>query len=77
MAAVFRFLEITIDEPYAVVTWSIEDLTGDAILLKDEGHWRLMNISAGMFRLEDFDQAGIPLSVAQRMLKLHHQKLGY
>ncbi len=77
MATVFRFVEITVDKPYAIVTWVIEDLTGDAILLKDEGYWRLMNISAGILRLEDFDTAGVPLSVAQRMLKLHHEKLGY
>jgi hypothetical protein len=72
-----RFLEITIDGPYAIVTWALEDIRGDAILLQDEGYWQLMNISAGMFGLEDFENADVPLEVAQRMLRLHHQKLGY
>jgi len=72
-----KFLEITIDEPYAIVTWALEDLSGDAILLQDEGFWQLINISAGTFSLEDFENADVPLEVAQRMLKLHHHKLGY
>lgn len=72
-----RFLEVTLEEPYAIVTWSIEDLRGDAILLRKEGYWQLMNISSGMFGLKDFEHADVPFEVAQRMLRLHHQKLGY
>jgi hypothetical protein len=72
-----KFLEITIDGPYAIVTWALEDLTGDAILLQDDGFWQLMNISAGIFGIEDFENADVPLEVAQRMLKAHHHKLGY
>lgn len=72
-----KFIEITIDGSYAIVTWALEDLRGDAILLQDEEYWQLMNISAGRFRLEDFENADVPLEVAQRMLRLHHQKLGY
>jgi hypothetical protein len=72
-----RFLEVTIEEPYAIVTWSIEDLRGEAILLRKEGYWQLMNISSRVFGLKDFEQADIPFDVAQRMLRLHHQKLGY
>jgi hypothetical protein len=72
-----RFLEVTIEEPYAIVTWSIEDLRGEAILLRKEGYWQLMNISSRIFGLKDFEQADIPFDVAQRMLRLHHQKLGY
>ena len=72
-----KFLEITIDEPYAIVSWALEDLKGDAILLQEEGYWQLMNISAGRFGLDDFENADVPLEIAQRMLKLHHQKLGY
>lgn len=72
-----RFLEVTLEEPYAIVTWSIEDLRGDAILLRKEGYWQLMNISSGIFGLKDFEHADVPFEVAQRMLRLHHQKLGY
>ncbi len=72
-----KFLEITIDGPYAIVTWAIEDLSGDAILLQDDGFWQLMNISDGMFGIEDFENADVPLEVAQRLLKAHHHKLGY
>lgn len=72
-----RFLEITIDGAYALVTWALEDIRGDAILLQDEGYWQLINIGAIRFGLEDFDNADVPLEVAQRMLRLHHQKLGY
>jgi hypothetical protein len=72
-----RFLEITIDGAYALVTWALEDIRGDAILLQDEGYWQLINIGAIRFGLEDFDNAEVPLEVAQRMLRLHHQKLGY
>lgn len=72
-----KLLEITIDEPYAIVTWALEDLSGDAILFQEEGYWQLMNISASRFELEDFEKADVPLEVAQRILELHHQKLGY
>jgi hypothetical protein len=72
-----RFLEITIDGTYALVTWALEDIRGDAILLQDEGYWQLINIGAIRFGLEDFENADVPLEVAQRMLRLHHQKLGY
>ena len=72
-----RFLEVTIEGSYAIVTWAIEDLTGDAILLQDEGYWQLMNIGAGIFGIKDLENADVPFDVAQRMLRLHHQKLGY
>jgi hypothetical protein len=72
-----KFLEVTIEGSYAIVTWAIENLRGDAILLRNEGYWQLMNISAGMFGLRDFENVDVPLDVAQRMLRLHHQKLGY
>jgi hypothetical protein len=72
-----RFLEITIDEPYALVTWTLEDLKGDAILVQDEGYWQLINISTGVFGLKDFENADVSLEVAERMLKRHHEKLGY
>jgi hypothetical protein len=72
-----KFLEITIDGPYALVTWSLEDLKGDAILLQNEGYWQLMSISADVFDIEDFKNVDIPSEAAQRILKLHHKKLGY
>jgi len=72
-----RFLEITIDEPYAIVTWTLEDLKGDAILVQDEGYWQLINISTGVFGLKDFEKADVSLEVAEQMLKRHHEKLGY
>lgn len=72
-----RFIEVTIEGSYAIVTWTIEDLRGDAILLRDEGYWQLINISTGMFGLNDFENVNVPLDVAQRMLRLHHQKLAY
>lgn len=72
-----KFLEITIDGSYAVVTWALDDLNGDAILFRDEGYWQLINISTGRFEVKDFENADVPLEVAARMLKLHHQKLGY
>lgn len=72
-----KFLEITIDGSYAVVTWALDDLNGDAILLQDDGYWQLINISAGRFEIKDFENADVPLEVAERMLRLHHQKLGY
>lgn len=72
-----RFLEITIDDPYALITWELEDLRGEAILLHNAGNWRLISISPGMYGLDDFQNAAVPLEVAQRMLELHHQKLSY
>ncbi len=72
-----KFLEVTIEGIYAIVSWALEDLRGDAILLQDEGYWQLMNISAGVFGIEDFENANVPMEVAQRMLRLHHQKLGH
>lgn len=72
-----KFLEVTIDGAYATVTWAIENFKGDAIVRNNEGYWQLMNINAGMFELQDFEKAAVPLDVAQRMLRLHHQKLGY
>jgi len=72
-----RFLEITIDGQYAIVTWALENIRGDAILLQEEGDWHLMNISTGRFGLKDFDNTDVSLEVAQRMLRVHHQKLGY
>lgn len=72
-----RFLEVTIDGAYAIVTWAIEDFKGDAILHNNEGYWQLMTISAGMLELQEFENTAVPLDVAQRMLRLHHQKLGY
>ncbi|HEY9600300.1 MAG TPA: hypothetical protein V6C85_01730 [Allocoleopsis sp.] len=72
-----RFLEITIDGLYALVTWSLEDLKGDAILIQNEGYWQLMSISADVFDIEDFENVNVPSEIAQRILKLHHKKLGY
>jgi hypothetical protein len=72
-----KFIEMTIDEPYALVTWTIEDLRGDAILLRERGSWRLINIRVGIFGIEDFGKVHIPLEIAQRMHSLHHEKLGY
>lgn len=72
-----KLLEITIDEPYAIVTWALENFGGDAILFQDEGYWQLMSISANRFTLDDFEKADVPLEIAQRMIELHHQKLGY
>jgi hypothetical protein len=72
-----RFLEITIESRYALVSWALDNINGDAILLQNEGYWQLMNIRAGSLELKDFENADIPLEVAQRILRLHHQKLGY
>ena len=72
-----RFLEITIQGLYAIVTWTLEDLRGDAILIQYEGYWQLLNISAGKFGLEDFENVGVPSDMAQQILSLHHQKLGH
>jgi hypothetical protein len=72
-----RFLEITIDGSYALVTWSLEDLKGDAILIQNEGYWQLMSISADVFELDDFETVKVPSEIAQRILNLHHKNLGY
>jgi hypothetical protein len=72
-----RFLEVTIDGTYAILTWGIEDLRGDAILWQNDDDWQLMSISPGIFGLTDFENVNVPLDIAQRMLRLHHQKLGY
>lgn len=72
-----RLLEITIQGVYAIVSWALEDLTGDAILNQDEGYWQLLNISTGKFGLEDFENVGVPSEIAQQILSLHHQKLGH
>jgi hypothetical protein len=72
-----RFLEVTVDGTYAILTWGIEDLRGDAILWQNDDNWQLMTISPGILGLTDFENVNIPLDVAQRMLRLHHQKLGY
>lgn len=72
-----RFIEITINGLYAIVTWTLEDIRGDAILIQDEGYWQLLNISPGIFGLEDFENVGVPSEIAQQMLSLHHQKLGH
>lgn len=72
-----RLLEITIQGLYAIVTWTLEDLRGDAILIQDEGYWQLLNISTGKFGLEDFENVGVPSEIAQQILTLHHQKLGH
>ena len=72
-----RFLEITIDEPYALVTWALEDIKGDAILIQEKGYWQLINISANRLEIKDFEGAEVPSEVAQRILQLHHQKLGH
>lgn len=72
-----RFLEITIDGLYALVTWSLEDLKGDAILIQNEGYWQLMSISADVFDIEDFQNVNVPSETAQRILKLHRKKIGY
>lgn len=72
-----RFLEITIDEPFAIATWVLEDISGDAIFRREQDCWQLMKISTSRFALGDFNEADVSLDVAQRMLRLHHQKLGY
>jgi len=70
-----RFIEITIEGVYAIVTWAIEDLRGDGILFHKEGYWQILNISTKKFGIKDFENSGVPLDVAKRMLQLHHQKL--
>ena len=72
-----RFLEITIDEPYAIVTWAMEELGGDAILQHEQGNWQLMTISTSRFDAKAFEPVNISLDAAQRLLKRHYQKLGF
>lgn len=71
-----RFLEITIDEPYAIVTWAMEELGGDAILQHEQGNWQLMTISTSRFDAKAFEPVNISSDAAQRLLKRHYQKLG-
>ncbi|MEQ8537327.1 MAG: hypothetical protein RIB93_07680 [Coleofasciculus sp. D1-CHI-01] len=71
-----RFLEITIDEPYAIVTWVMEELGGDAILQHEQGNWQLMTISTSRFDAKAFEPVNISSDAAQRLLKRHYQKLG-
>lgn len=72
-----KFIEITIDGQYALVTWALEEINGEAVLLQDEGYWQLITIRASSLGIEDFENTDVPLEVAEQMLKLHHQKLGY
>jgi len=72
-----RFLEITIDEPYAIVTWAMEELCGDAILQHEQGNWQLMTISTSRFDAKAFEPVNISSDAAQRLLKRHYQKLGF
>lgn len=72
-----RFLEVTIDGYYSIVTWVMDELRGDAILHYREGYWKIINIRAEVFGIKDVENADVPLEVAQRMIKLHQQKLGY
>ncbi|MEQ8997661.1 MAG: hypothetical protein RID53_14300 [Coleofasciculus sp. B1-GNL1-01] len=72
-----RFLEITIDEPYAIVTWAMEELGGDAILQHEQGNWQLMTISTSRFDAKAFEPVNISSDAAQRLLKRHYQKLGF
>lgn len=71
-----RFIEITIDEPYAIVTWAMEELCGDAILQHEQGNWQLMTISTSRFDAKAFEPVNISSDAAQRLLKRHYQKLG-
>ena len=70
-----RFLEITIDEPYAIVTWAMEELCGDAILQQEQGSWQLMTISTSRFDTKAFEPVNISSDAAMRLLKRHYQKL--
>ncbi|MEQ8962882.1 MAG: hypothetical protein RLP02_34035 [Coleofasciculus sp. C2-GNP5-27] len=71
-----RFLEITIDEPYAIVTWAMEELCGNALLQHEQGNWQLMTISTNRFDAKAFEPVNISVDAAQRLLKRHYQKLG-
>lgn len=72
-----RFLEVTIDGYYSIVTWVMDALRGDAILHCRGGYWKIINIRAEVFGIKEVENADVPLEVAQRMVKLHQQKLGY
>lgn len=71
-----RFLEVTIDEPYAIATWALENITGDAIFRREREDWQLVKISTSRCKFEDFDHLNVSQELAQRMLNLHQQKLG-
>jgi len=71
-----RFLEITVEEPYAIVTWAMDELCGDAILQHEQGNWQLMTISTNRFNAKAFEPANISGDIAQRLLARHYQKLG-
>lgn len=72
-----KFLEVTIDGDYSIVSWKIGDLRGDAILHCREGYWKIIKIKAEVFGIQEVENADFPLEVAQRMVKFHHQKLKY
>jgi hypothetical protein len=57
----FEFSGITIDGCYAIVTWTMGALKGDAILLQNEGHWQLVNISTDAFEYPCLDNVDISL----------------
>lgn len=57
----FKFSEITIDGCYAIVTWMMGTLKGDAILLQNEGNWQLVNISANTLEYPSLDSVDISL----------------
>lgn len=57
----FKFSEITIDGCYAIVTWTMGTLKGDAILLQNEGHWQLVNISTNALEYHSLDSVDILL----------------
>ncbi len=57
----FKFAEITIDGCYAIVTWTMGTLKGDAILLQNEGNWQLVNISANTLEYPSLDSVDISL----------------
>ncbi|MBE9125429.1 MULTISPECIES: hypothetical protein [unclassified Coleofasciculus] len=71
-----KFLEVTIDEPYAITTWTLENLTGDAIFRREREDWQLVKISTSQCNLEDFKCLNVSLELAERMLNFHQQKLG-
>jgi hypothetical protein len=70
-----KFLEVTTDGSFVMVTWAVDKLRGDAVLCRDRDYWQLMKITPGTFGLEDFERVNIPQDVARRILKQHHQKL--
>lgn len=70
-----QFIEITIDEPCAIVTWVMEELYGDALLHQERGNWQLMKISTSRFKANAFEPVNISLDAAERLLNRHYQKL--